>query len=128
MRNSILVLVLILISSFAFTQTNESVNHKLFVRINPETSMISVTDSISFPAGTKREFLLNADLSVSGKKVSIVETDEKLKAKDVGMDRDDVDGDSKVKLNKWQISTKQIVINYKNKFKWTSFYKESTFI
>ena len=100
-------------------QNNESVNHKLFVQINPATSSISVIDSISFPEGTNREFLLNADLSVTGKKVSMVETGNEHKAKDVGMDRDDVDSDSKVKLNKWQIKGKanSFVISYSGRIK-----------
>ncbi len=63
MKNLILVVLISLISSLSYSQGSESVNHKLTVNINPETSEISVIDSINIIGEFKNEFLLNADLT-----------------------------------------------------------------
>ena len=122
MKNLILAGLLILLNTVSFSQNNESVNHNLFVKINPETSEIVVIDSISISSDFKKEFLLNADLTpVSlSKKISLERISENTEASDVGMDRDDADGESILKLNKWKIkgSSDNFVISYKGIIKY----------
>ncbi len=60
MKNLLLLAIVILFSSLSFSQNDEAVNHNLAVQINPFTSEISVTDSISIEGDFKKEFLLNA--------------------------------------------------------------------
>ncbi|RLD34742.1 MAG: peptidase M28, partial [Bacteroidetes bacterium] len=121
MKNSILVGILILFSSLSFSQTHEAVNHKLFAQINPETSEIMVTDSISIEGDFIREFLLNADFTpVSlSKKISLEKITDNANASDVGMDRDDADAGNGLKLSKWKIkgSASSFVISYHGKIK-----------
>ena len=111
--------ILILITSLVFSQTHEAVNHKLFVQINPETSDISVTDSISIEGDFKNEFLLHAGFTpVSlSEEISLEKISDNEKASDVGMDRDDTDDGTGLKLIKWKItgSAKRFVISYKGK-------------
>ncbi|MAE09120.1 MAG: peptidase M28 [Bacteroidetes bacterium] len=122
MKNLILVVLISLISSLSYSQGSESVNHKLTVNINPETSEISVIDSINIIGEFKNEFLLNADLTPVSltKDISLVKIVEDAGASDVGMDRDDADGESKLKLNKWRIEGSAInfVITYKGIIKY----------
>jgi len=121
MKNSILVGILILFSSLSFSQTHEAVNHKLFAQINPETSEITVTDSISIEGDFKREFLLNAEFTpVSlSKKISLEKITDDANASDVGMDREDADGGNGLELSKWKIkgSASSFVISYHGKIK-----------
>ena len=121
MKNSILVGILILLSSLSFSQTHEAVNHKLFAQINPETSEIMVTDSISIEGDFIREFLLNADFTpVSlSTKISLEKITDNANASDVGMDRDDADAGNGLKLSKWKIkgSASSFVISYHGKIK-----------
>lgn len=116
MKNIILIGILVSFSLLSFSQNSESVNHNLFVEINPETSEISVLDSISIDGDFEKEFLLNANLlpvSLS-KKISLIKITEDAKAIDVGMDRDDANDGNKAKLSKWQIKGKanSFVISY----------------
>jgi len=108
MKSRILLFLLGLISSFSFAQNNGVVNHKLFAKVNPETSIITVTDSISIEGDFVKEFLLNADLipGSPSKKVSLTKLEENTSGSDVGMDRDDAEGSNTAKLTKWKIKTK----------------------
>ncbi len=121
MKNPILVGILILFSSLSFSQTHEAVNHKLFAQINPETSEITVTDSISIEGDFKREFILHADftpISLS-KKISLEKITDNANASDVGMDREDADGGNGLELSKWKVkgSANSFVISYHGKIK-----------
>ena len=122
MKNLILVVLIFLFSSLSYSQSEESVNHKLMVDINPETSELSVIDSINIQGEFKKEFLLNADLTPISltKDVSLVKITEDTGASDVGMDRDDADAKSKLKLNKWRIvgSANNFVISYNGTIKY----------
>lgn len=122
MKNIILIGLLFSFSLLSFSQNTESVNHNLFVEINPETSEISVLDSISIDGDFKKEFLLNAELipiSLS-KKISLIKITEDTEAIDVGMDRDDDNDGNKAKLSRWQIKgkAKSFVISYQGKIKY----------
>ncbi|MCK4678137.1 MAG: hypothetical protein KAT48_08410, partial [Bacteroidales bacterium] len=119
MKNLILFGILILLSFLSFSQTHEAVNHNLFAQINPETSEITVTDSISIEGDFKKEFLLHANFkpySLS-KNISLEKITDNANASDVGMDRDDADGSSNLKLTKWEIigSANSFVISYQGK-------------
>jgi len=121
MKNLLLFGILILFSFQSFSQTHEAVNHNLFVQINPNTSEISVTDSISIEGEFKNEFLLNAEfkpVSLS-KKISLKKITDNADASDVGMDREDDDVGNALKLTKWKIkgSTNSFVISYHGKIK-----------
>ncbi len=121
MKNLILIGTLILFYSLTFSQTQNAVNHNLFVQINPETSEITVTDSISIEGEFKKEFLLHAGLSPISliKEVSLEIIADETNASDVGMDRDDADGGTDLKLIKWGIigSANSFVISYSGKIK-----------
>ena len=119
MKNLMLFGILILFGPLSFSQTREAVNHNLFVQINPETSVISVIDSISIEGDFKNEFLLNADLTPVSltKKVSLKKIKDKTNAPDVGMDRDVADGGNGLELSKWEIkgAANNFVISYQGK-------------
>lgn len=119
MKNLLLSGILILLNAFAFSQANETVNHNLFVQINPATSEITVTDSISIIGDFVKEFLLNADFTpiILSKNISLKKITDNADASDVGMDREDVDRKKGIKLSKWKIkgSAKEFVISYKGK-------------
>ncbi len=121
MKNLILFGILISLSFLSFSQAHEAVNHNLFVQINPETSEITVTDSISIEGDFKKEFLLHANFTpVSlSKKISLEKITDNADASDVGMDRDDADGGSDLKLTKWEIigSANSFVISYHGQIK-----------
>ena len=93
-----------------------TVNHHVYANINPETAEISVTDSISIIGDYKKEFLLFAGLNPVSKTkgIKLVKINDKAKAVDIGMDRDDADSESKLPLNKWKIkgSATNFVIAY----------------
>ena len=119
MKNLLLSGILILFNALAFSQANETVNHNLFVQINPATSEITVTDSISITGDFVKEFLLNADFTpiILSKNISLKKITDNADASDVGMDREDVDRKKGIKLSKWKIkgSAKEFVISYKGK-------------
>jgi len=119
MKYLIPFVTLILFSALSFSQSFDAVNHNLFVQINPETSEIRVTDSIDMEGDFKKEFLLHAGFTpVSlSKEIALEKITENTEASDVGMDRDDVDGSSDLKLTKWKIkgSATRFVISYQGK-------------
>ncbi len=119
MKQSILFTISFLVSAWSFSQNENVITHNLQVKINPGTSEISVRDSIVIPENIKKEFWLNAGfLPVAETKNSSLEkTPDKTKTSDVGMDRDNADGDGGIKLTKWKIkgAAQNIVISYHGK-------------
>lgn len=119
MKYQIITAILLSFSLSAFSQKNDYVNHKLSVKINPETSEIIVTDSIKLPENFTSEFLLNSDLIPfsHSKNIKLKKNQENINAGDTGMDRDN--NDTSVKINKWKIKAKSnnFVISYKGKIK-----------
>ena len=117
MKYTVLLLVLVLINPFLFSQSKTITQHFLQVEINPKTSEIEVRDSIIFPESGTKEFLLNAVFTPSSinKTFSIEKISTEEKAQDVGMDRDAETDNSKILLNKWRINGAQnnIVLTYK---------------
>ncbi len=120
MKKILAISLLLLASYFGFSQSNDAIHHVLEVQIVPETSQISVIDSLSNIDTDELIFSLNAALSPSfskNVKAELLATDAK--AKDVGMDREDNEGSSSLKLNKWKIKLKKgsdhFVLQYSGK-------------
>jgi len=116
MKNIFLVILFFISTQLAFAQTGETVNHKIFATVNPASSEISVSDTITFSGEPITEFMLNADLiPVSQSKgVKIKKGKVINQASDIGMDRDDANEKSSLKLNLWEVKGggKSLVISY----------------
>ncbi len=106
----ILILSLLLFVSLAGFSQNKAAHHILNVQIEPQKSHITVSDSI-FTSGEEELMIsLNASLTVTSfsKNVKAEQITGTIKAKDVGMDRDDSGNSSaEVKLNKWKLKLKK---------------------
>jgi hypothetical protein len=121
--NKFLAVSLLLLTTLAgHTQNINSVQHILTVKINPTTSHIAVTDSMSNLQSDEVEFSLNASLTPTSfsKNAKAEKMASAEKAKDVGMDRDDSGGSgSTIKLNKWKVKLKKgsesFVVQYEGK-------------
>ncbi len=120
MKKILTISLLLLASYFGYAQSNNAIHHVLEVQIVPETSQISVIDSLSNIDTDELIFSLNAALTPSfskNVKAELLATDAK--AKDVGMDREDNEGSSSLKLNKWKIKLKKgsdhFVLQYSGK-------------
>ena len=121
MKKNILLTIAIFISIISFSQTRNDINHNLYVQINPETSEIDVTDSITINGEYEKEFILNDNLVITGtsKNISLKKVSNKIKHTDVGMDREESTEGDELKTNTWKIkgSAKSFVISYKGKIK-----------
>ncbi|MEA3446694.1 MAG: M1 family aminopeptidase, partial [Bacteroidota bacterium] len=119
MKSITLFGIFILINFLSFSQTNNAVNHNLFVEINPETSEIKLTDSIVINGDFVPEFLLNSEFTpiILSEKMSLKKVSDKAEGSDVGMDRDDANSKNVLKLSKWEIKgqAKNFVISYNGK-------------
>ncbi|MFK5855333.1 MAG: M20/M25/M40 family metallo-hydrolase [Bacteroidota bacterium] len=119
MKKSFLLSIAVLIGLFSFSQNTESVYHNLTVIVNPYTTEISVIDTISIDNDFKREFVLNAIFTpVSNtKNISFEKIPNNTNIGDVGMDRDDVDGETGLKLSNWKIigDANTFVMSYQGK-------------
>lgn len=117
MKKNIILLAIILLNTVIVFAQNKPVNHSLFVQINPETSEVTVIDTINFNGKAEQEFVLNSIFmpkSITAK-VSLEKIEDNNKSKDVGMDRDAEEAG--VKLTKWKIkaSVNEIIITYSGK-------------
>ncbi|NOR86346.1 MAG: peptidase M28, partial [Bacteroidales bacterium] len=119
MKNTLLFGILILWSSFSFAQNKGNINHHLIVNINPTTAAISVIDSMTIEPEVAREFLLNAIFTPISKTkgISFKKIANNASVTDVGMDRDDADGETNLELNRWKIkgSANSFVLAYEGK-------------
>ena len=119
MKHIYLLSIFITLSSFVFSQESNITNHQLHVSINPKTSEITVKDSITTNGKIEKVFLLNAELTpyANSKNIKIKKISEHINATDVGIDRDNPESETNLKLNKWQIKgkDKSFVILYKGK-------------
>ena len=115
----LLSLSVFLLMGFLSSSQNTTVNHFLKATINPETSEISVLDSITLPENSPREFWLNTALTpiCKTKGISLQKLKDHTQANDVGMDRDDNGAENKLPLTLWQIKGKgqTITISYSGK-------------
>ena len=85
-----------------------SIQHNLFVKVDPKTHFLTAIDTITIPANNVKPelfFLLHNELSVKSKSsnviVSLEESD--ITAKDFGMDQEDFEVSSQIKQNKYKI-------------------------
>jgi len=103
MKQFISFAILIILAIYGFSQ-EVKINHSLQVKINPETTEISVIDTLTLSQNTPRDFLLNAALIPTSKTKGIsLKKIENTKANDVGMDRDDNGEENNLDLSRWQI-------------------------
>lgn len=119
MKNLFLLAIVFLFNSQSFAYNDEIINHQLTVNINPYTSKISITDAISIEGDYVTDFLLNAIFTPVShtQNISFTKISDDAVAADVGMDRDDADGGTSLKLTKWKIVGKanDFVISYHGK-------------
>ncbi|RLD39768.1 MAG: peptidase M28 [Bacteroidetes bacterium] len=121
MKKILAISLLLLASYFGYAQNNNAIHHVLDVQITPETSQISVIDSIFNIDVDEMVFSLNAALTPTSfsKNVKVEQLAGEAEAKDVGMDREDNEGSSSLKLNKWKIKLKKgsdhFVLQYSGK-------------
>ncbi len=119
MKKILLFFSLFLMSITLYAQEQSLIKHNLEVQINPQTSEISVLDSLNMEGVSVREFWLNASFTPQSvtKNISFKKIPDKKKTADVGMDRDDAAIDGEIQLNKWLIKGKadNIVLTYQGK-------------
>ncbi|MBI1933083.1 MAG: M20/M25/M40 family metallo-hydrolase [Ignavibacteriales bacterium] len=103
------IFILLTICAFSLFAQETKIHHKLHVKIDPAKSFIDVTDDILI----KKEFLNNdivfslnhnLNLKFEGKGINISLLAKSVPAEDLGMDRDDIDKESELKINKYIIS------------------------
>ena len=115
MKNITLISLILLLNSTLFAQTN-IVQHNLFVKINPNTAEISVIDSISFQENSVYQFLLNTNFTPKSlsPNIKLKKVVDKVKATDIGMDRDADKTKDNIKLSKWETNTKcqKLIVSY----------------
>jgi len=120
MKKILAISLLLLVSLFGYAQSNNAIHHVLEVQIVPETSQISVVDSLSNIDADEMVFSLNTAFTPSfSKNVKAELLTADAEAKDVGMDRDNSGESNGLKLNKWKIKLKKgtdsFVVQYKGK-------------
>ncbi|MBK7096616.1 MAG: M20/M25/M40 family metallo-hydrolase [Saprospiraceae bacterium] len=83
------------------------IHHSVSATLDPSSSFIDVEDNIRLNKEGDETivFELNSSLNIysTSKNIKIILLKSQAKSPDVGMDRDDIDKPSNVKLNKWQI-------------------------
>jgi len=116
MKKIFLIPIFILLASLLFAQDNAIVNHAITARVDPATSQISLTDTLTFSDFVPGTFMLNAAFTPQSltKGVKIKKVAENTNPGDIGMDHDDAGGDQGLSVNKWQIKgeANPIVISY----------------
>ncbi|PIQ11047.1 MAG: hypothetical protein COW71_01430 [Ignavibacteriales bacterium CG18_big_fil_WC_8_21_14_2_50_31_20] len=109
------ILLLTLGAFVANAQTN-LIHHEINAVVKPINYFISVIDEITIPEAlikNKIKFKLFSGLIIE-ENSTIMKLDEFENAEDIGMDKDNVNADSKLKLNLYQIN---IPYDYKGDFK-----------
>ena len=121
MKKILTLSLLLLVSFIGFSQNQKAIQHVLKVQISPETSQITVIDSLYNLNSDELVFSLNAALTPTSfsKNVKTEQLATDAVAKDVGMDREDSGEGNGLKLNKWKIKLKKgtnsFVVRYNGK-------------
>ncbi|MEE9430187.1 MAG: M1 family aminopeptidase, partial [Melioribacteraceae bacterium] len=104
-----IIFITLFILSFSLFAQETNIHHNLKVNINPSTSSIEVVDELLLKSVLLKEDLLftlhdnfNVELLTNGLKLKI--TKKSFSAKDIGMDRDDAESKSTLKLNEYSIT------------------------
>jgi len=100
--------VIILILTANLCANDASIQHNLFVKVDPTGHYVSATDTITIPANQAKPemyFLLHGDLNVTSKSknVTISLEQTEIAAKDFGMDQEDFELSEQIKQNKYKI-------------------------
>ena len=116
-----LLISLLLLGFWVSTHAQNSrlFNHSLDVKINPQASMLEVTDVITTDTLADFIFSLNADLSpvTFSKNAKVTKVDQHIPAGDVGMDRDENSGSLKIDQYKVHLKGKKrtFTVSYSGK-------------
>ena len=101
-------LIFILIITTGLFANDSSIQHNLFVNVDPGNQHLTAIDTITIPANQAQPemyFLLHGDLTVKSKspnvKISLEESE--ITGKDFGMDQEDFDVSSDIKQNKYRL-------------------------
>lgn len=115
MRNTTILFLLLMLTTTLFSQEKTIVNHKLYVSLKPETSEISVIDSIEIQGNQFNSFQLNSVLSPESlsNQLPLKLAKKATQTQDVGMDRD-MNNQEGIQVNIWKTKEDfdQIVIKY----------------
>ena len=119
MKKVLFIAIIVFSSIIASSQDSKPTHHILNVNIDPQTSKISVVDTVFINGIEQAEFSLNASLLPTSfsDNVEATQTEKGAVAVDVGMDREEAENDDNaLKLNKWVLEINKgsefIVINY----------------
>lgn len=118
MKNTTILLLLLMLANNLFSQDKTIVNHKLYVTLQPESSEISVIDSIEIQGNKLNSFQLNSVLNPESlsDKLPLKLAKKGTRTQDVGMDRD-INEQEGVHVNIWKTKEEfnQVVIKYEGK-------------
>ena len=115
-------ILLFIFVALAVCGQDAPIHHKIDATISPFTSMLEVTDVITIKESQLKndlEFKLHHALQVEESKV-VKKTKDNVSGEDIGMDKDDVGSEVKLKLNLYKIS---IPSGHSGDFKFTVKYK-----
>ena len=101
-------LVFIFIFTISIFANDLSIQHNLFVNVDPGNQHLTAIDTITIPANQAQPemfFLLHGDLTVKSKSpnVNISLEESEITGKDFGMDQEDFDVSSDIKQNKYRL-------------------------
>jgi hypothetical protein len=117
MKRIFLIAALLISAILVNCQPKNTIHHILYVNLNPETSEVFVTDTISGILPNDFEFQLNKVFKVESKSpgIKVMLVSNNAKAGDIGMDRESEN--EEVVLSKWKLSgkAKSFVISYSGK-------------
>jgi aminopeptidase N len=101
-------LIFILVLTIRLFATESSIQHNLFVKVDPANHYLTATDTITIPANQVKPemfFLLHGDLTVKSKSSNVIISleESEITAKDFGMDQEDFEISSQIKQNKYKL-------------------------
>ena len=110
MKAALISTLIFLIYVTGFAQTN-NIYHNIEAKVFPGKSYIEVTDEMTVPKSLAQntiKFKLHANLKplLKTKGIRLIITGVNVPAKDIGMDRDDTEGKSKLLLNEYELLLK----------------------
>jgi hypothetical protein len=94
---------------FSFLHANDSsIQHKLYVKVDPENHFFTATDTIIIPADQVKPelfFLMHGDLTVTSKSSNVLVSleESEITAGDFGMDQEDFELSEQIKQNKYKL-------------------------
>ncbi len=101
-------LFLLLVLTAGLFAGDSSINHNLFVKVDPPNHSFTATDTITIPANQKQPtmyFLLHGDLTIESKSPDVIISleESEINGKDFGMDQEDFEISSTIKQKKYAL-------------------------